>query len=115
MVDSLVLFAKHVIHHRLVILVPQHTVVLIHSASRLFPRLQMSIREICDFIHFKLVAEMSKQIDNRKTDTSVNGNTCGAFEQIFSRLTLLGGAKSLLVEKLPDLLIGRELEDSLIV
>ena len=44
-----------------------------------------------------------------------NGDTCGAFEQIFSRLTLLGGAKSLLVEKLPDLLIGRELEDSLIV
>ena len=58
---------------------------------------------------------MSKQIDNRKTDTNVNGDTCGAFEQIFSRLTLLGGAKSLLVEKLPDLLIGRELEDSLIV
>ena len=38
-------------------------------------------------------------------------NTCGAFEQIFSRLTLLGGAKSL--EKLADRL-GLELPDSLI-
>ena len=38
-------------------------------------------------------------------------DTCGAFEQIFSRLTLLGGAKSL--EKLPDRL-GLELPTSLI-
>ena len=43
MVDSLVFLAEHVIHHRLVILVPQDTVVLIHSASWLFPGLQMSI------------------------------------------------------------------------
>ena len=36
-VDSLVLLAEHVVHHWLVVLVSQDPVVLIHSASRLFP------------------------------------------------------------------------------
>ena len=42
-VDSLVLLAEHVVHHGLVVLVSQDPVVLIHSASWLFPWLHASM------------------------------------------------------------------------
>ena len=62
-VDSLVLLAEHVVHHGLVVLISQHSVVLIHSASRLFPGLHVSHFQIYNCYNVMLAVEKLASVD----------------------------------------------------
>ena len=111
MVDPLVLLAEDVVHHRLLdvllSIVPMHCNVIIQPDSTRSPRrdcthtFDSAVFSKAEFHHLKKHLMFKKVV-----------KTCGALEQIFSRLILLGGAKSL--EMLPERLSGLELPDSLI-